>query len=93
MPKFSLHSKPCCTKNWLRSLNKTTRRKYEMWIWYFQRSSVRQLMSFGNSEKPSVLPLKPLKRKIDALHPPLTSDEQRQQSAKLKHQLARMKGK
>ena len=34
-----------------------------------------------------------VQREIDVLHPPLTADEQQQQSAKLKHLLARMKGK
>ena len=34
-----------------------------------------------------------VQRAIDVLHPPLTADEQQQQSAKLKHLLARMKGK
>lgn len=33
-----------------------------------------------------------VQREIDVLHPPLTADEQQQQSAKLKHLLARMKG-
>ena len=32
-----------------------------------------------------------VQREIDLLHPPLTADEQQQQSAKLKHLLARMK--
>jgi len=34
-----------------------------------------------------------VQREIDLLHPPLTADEQQQQSAKLKHLLARMKNK
>lgn len=34
-----------------------------------------------------------VQREIDVLHPPLTADEQQQQSAKLKQLLARMKGK
>ena len=34
-----------------------------------------------------------VQRAIDVLHPPLTANEQQQQSAKLKHLLARMKGK
>ena len=34
-----------------------------------------------------------VQREIDVLHPPLTADEQQQQSAKLKHLLAQMKGK
>ena len=34
-----------------------------------------------------------VQREIDVLHPPLTADEQQQQSAKLKHLLGRMKGK
>ena len=34
-----------------------------------------------------------VQREIDVLHPPLTADEQQQQSAKLKHLLARMKNK
>ena len=34
-----------------------------------------------------------VQREIDVLHPPLAADEQQQQSAKLKHLLARMKGK
>lgn len=33
-----------------------------------------------------------VQREIDVMHPPLTADEQQQQSAKLKHLLARMKG-
>ena len=34
-----------------------------------------------------------VQREIDVLHPPLTADEQQQQSQKLKHLLARMKNK